>query len=468
MLVRGLSARAYGALAIGSAVVGLLTAVGSLGLGSAVSRFGVAVEDGDTFRTPRSAAADAVALALPAAIALATLSALAAAVMLGESDLRSAGFVVLAFIPSTVLAPYQSVVSGYLVATFRPRLASVVQAGVILCQLALIGSVLVPGLTSAYQVAVIRMGTTVIGFAVLIRWLKLGHFFRLETSGSTAGRRNLLRFGWAMTLTTMAGIAISQLDVLVLGIARGSAAAGRYAPVSRLADTALLLPNAVGSYLLPAVASSSVTSRDERIAGSHYHWASRWALVIATPAVAAMLLTPSALIHVLFGFDARGLTAPARVLAVGLLVHLLFGFNGTILDALGDARLVAVRSGYGVLLSALACATLVPVLGALGAAIATVVAILGLNATCATILGRRHGISVWDMRVGAVVIAMGVGLLAGWVLASAVRQHEYLALFAVPTLAAVPGIAVAVILEWRKVTRRAAGSVEPDELSVGM
>jgi O-antigen/teichoic acid export membrane protein len=442
-----MSTRAYGALAIGSAVVGILAAIGSLGLGSAVSRFGVAATEADTRKTSRVAAADAFAVARPAAVGLVLLSLLIAAGMQVGSRLGAAGLVVLALAPMSLVTPYQSVVSGYMVAAFRPRLASGMQAVVTLCQLGLIALAVAVGLVGAYQVALIRMAVGVGGFIVLLRQLNLTPLLRSRLSQSSPASRQMLRFGWAMTLTTMAGIVISQLDVLVLGIARGPAAAGLYAPVSRLADTALLLPNALGAYLLPAVASSAARG-DEQAAGVHYHWASRWALVIAAPAVAALLLTPGALIHALFGVGTHGLIAPARVLALGVLVHLLFGFNGMTLDALGDARLVAVRSGYGVLLSAAACAVLVPAFGALGAAIATTTAILGLNATCSVMLIRRHRIAMWDRRILAVVGALGLGLLGGWALLPALNQGQYPAVLAVGALAVTPGLAVAVILDW--------------------
>lgn len=452
-LVRGLSTTTYGALAIGSAVTGILTAVGGMGLGPAVSRFGIGSSIDGEFRSPTRAADHAFAAALPGAAILVAISLLIGFGMLASDSLHGAGLVVLALSPLAALTPYQSVIAGFLVATFRPRLASGTQIAQTLLQLGLILVVVGLGTVSAYQVALIRMAVGVAAFGYLLWRLKLAKSARPARSEKSIERAELVRFGWAMTLTTMAGIAISQLDVLILGLARGARPAGLYAPVSRLADTALLLPNAVGAYLLPAVAASMFHD-DDRTPASHYHWASRWALVFATPAVAALLLTPSALLHVLFGVQNHSLVAPARVLAAGLLIHLFFGFNGMTLDALGDARLVAVRSGYGVALSAVACAVLVPLLGTLGAALATSMAILGLNSLCSVMLMRRHRIPMWDLHMAAVVGAVGVGLLLGWALVATVDTNEYAAIISVTAVSTAPALAVSIAFDWPAIRHR--------------
>lgn len=447
VLVRGLPTRAYGALAVGGAIAGILTAIGAMGLGPAVSRFGIGLAEQGESRSATAAAGDAMAAALPAAGVLSAVSLMIGLGMLTSSSLHAAGLVVLSTLPLTALSPYQSVIAGYLVATFRPRLAAAVQVGQTIVQLAFVLLAVELGVKAAYQVSLIRMAIGVGSIGYLMRRAKLIRVARHARRDKSERHSDLIRFGWAMTLTTTAGIAISQLDVLVLGLARGTRAAGLYAPVSRLADTALLLPNAVGAYLLPAVASS-VLNKDERTAESHYHWASRWALVIATPGVAALLLTPNEVISVLFGVQDHSLTAPARVLAIGLLTHLFFGFNGMTLDALGDAPLVAVRSGYGVLVSAIACAVLIPVWGALGAAIATSTAILGLNALCSVMLVRRHHIAIWDTRVAEVATAVGLGLVAGWAILPAVADHQYVAIVSVAAVAFAPALALSVGLDW--------------------
>ena len=444
VLVRWMSPNAYGAFAIGVAVATLLTGIGGLGLAPAVARFGARLPSHDHGSGPYVVARSAVPIAVVVSGCAAIVTAGAAFVIGLYGNSPGAAQVIAIHIPLVALSPFVGVAGGYLTATFQSRLLSSIQSGSAVSQMTLSIAAALAGFVAASQIAAARVIAGVGGAFVL-----LGTFHRRRavlTEGTAEatelpGTRALLSFGSAMTVTMMAGLMISQLDVFVLGIARGSEAAGRYAPISRVADIVILVPTTITTYLLPALSNAGRTN-DLAHAGRLLHWASKWALAVAVPGVALLLIAPDTLIHMLFGGQIEGMDTPARLLAAGIATHFGFGFNGTALDAFGEARAVTVRSGYGAAASVALCAALIPRYGAVGAAISTLAGIATLNVLCSVLLHRKTGISVWDRAMTRVAIAGGLGMAISAVVITLAHSDGWAALL-IAVLAGAPALAAA-------------------------
>jgi O-antigen/teichoic acid export membrane protein len=171
---------------------------------------------------------------------------------------------------------------------------------------------------------------------------------------------------------------------------------------------------ALASFLLPALVAAR--RRGMADVASLYHWSSRWNLVIVSPALALMLVVPSALLVTLFGGRYAIVAGPARILGAAATAQVLFGFNGLTLDACGLPRVLMLRSLAGVVISLVCCPVLITAFGLTGAASATTIAILFVNVTSSWALWRHFHILPWSNHSAMIAAAFTVSLAVGWAL----------------------------------------------------
>jgi O-antigen/teichoic acid export membrane protein len=311
-------------------------------------------------------------------------------------NLRPAAAAVLVMTPALILAPMSDLGDGLLRALDRPKLLAVISG---------IASFITAGLTVASLiltrpwatlVAATRSAGAVVG-AVLLAFVVVSWFRPHRSSSRRAPShvKRLLRFGTATLFTAVFAIAIDRLDVFVLGISRGPVVVALYAPAAVLAAYVLALPPIIGAFYLPVVSRAAARQNADAVRGL-YHWASRWSLVLCSPAIVPMLACPTQLMRLAFGSGYAVVGGPLRILALGVFTHIMFGFNGLTLDAYGLPGVVLVRQVVCLCFSVVACALLIPWIGISGAALATTSSLVLANILCSATLFRRTRIAAWD------------------------------------------------------------------------
>jgi len=135
---------------------------------------------------------------------------------------------------------------------------------------------------------------------------------------------------------------------------------------------------------------------------------------------------------------------PTRILAVGLTINVLLGFNAFAILALGLPRVLVRNALLGLVVSVIACATLIPDLGAIGAAAATAIAILVANGLASSFLWHRMKFLPWDRPLVLTVAAFVAGTGAA-VLLSQLAADDLVRLAVAAGLAGIPTIAVSVL-----------------------
>lgn len=414
-LVREMSHEQYGRLSVATSAIALLSVVAGIGLAGAVSQ--VASSAFETFGEAGMSSTLKSSLRLSIrASGVATLLTLGVIVAFsGVSRLHADAPPMLAMLPSVTVAPFAGTFIGLLRATYRPRWLTLATTLSSLVAGLLVVVALVAGHPSAVLIAVTRTIGTLL--AVLLLGLAVWKWSRSRppVAKSTDTYRRLRAYGFAMLLTGVFTTSISELDIVILGASRGAHAAAFYTPASALADAVMGLPALVGAFYLPTM--SRITARGD-MAGVRtvYHWASRWNLVLCAPALTAIIAAPAAALRFLFGPDLVSMATPLRILGVGALVQIIFGFNGLTLDAFGLPRVVLFRQVICIAVDGLACALLVPSLGALGAAIATSISIVLANLLCSASLWSRFRIAPWNrssfLTSVAAVACSGVAVIA--------------------------------------------------------
>jgi O-antigen/teichoic acid export membrane protein len=415
VLVRVLPRHVYGSVATAMSIALLIGSVVAVGLADSVART-LAWDDGSRESGARpDGAADVLATAWRLAAlgaGLGAVLAVAVAVPLTQSRDSGAASLVIIAVPMVMVYPVHSVLIGVVRVSFRPALmflSSIIASG-----LALIGTVLVLvlGARVGPPIVAVRVAASLVG--VLILFLSLRPRLPADGTASRDTARSMLRIGGAVMVVSLAAAAISQLDVVAVGIFRGEVAAGFYAPLSRLLDLVIGAFAALGAYAI--VALSSAASRSTSSLARQYHWCTRWTLVALGPPVAVLLVVPAPVLHLLFGAEPPDASLVVRIIAAAACVHISLGYNGLCLVALGQSRLVLLQGVAALAVSIAACLVLVPAYGLPGAAASTAFALVASNLVSSVSLWRRHAVRPLDRAAAltavgfALALAVSIGL----------------------------------------------------------
>jgi len=201
----------------------------------------------------------------------------------------------------------------------------------------------------------------------------------------------LLSFGSKVWLGSIAGILLSRLDQVLIAPLSDATQLGYYAVAVNVGDLSLFATAAVGSVLL---AKESSAPSNMRVA------ACSSLLFIAVGAVTIPLCASAFWwLPAIFGRDFE----PSVAVAVVLLCTSVFGCSGSIAGATLTARgHPEVRSRsivIGLVVNVVALVWMVPILGALGAGLATLAGMLTMTGINIVQMKRRLGIAPMRMLV---------------------------------------------------------------------
>ena len=454
-LVRLMSHAQYGALAFAISIVGLLAIITEFGLGSATAQIASVerVRHGDAGMKGvlRSALRIAIGAMVVSLIGYAGLLLLAKHV----PTLKPTVPALICMMPIVVGAPLVGVGTGFLRANFRPRLISVATIFSSLVVAAITVLVLAIGDPSAAIVGAARslgvcLMAAIFGLTLVVWTRQYQH-----QPGAVVSRGTVLRFGGAVILTGVFSVAVAQLDVFLLGIYRGSRTVAFYAPASGIATAVLGIPVVIAGFFLPVV-SRAAARRDDFEVRHLYHWASRWNLVLCSPALAVLVVCPTPVMRVAFGADYGSVGDVLRVLGIGVIAQVLFGYNGVTLDAYGIPGAVAIRQVIAISISAFACLLLIPHFGMYGAAWATTGALLLANVLCAWSLFTYARILPWNRESIITIVVFGAAMACSSQIATAASDvlRTCLVAFVVGTCTLVAALVVAEKMERRAIIQQ--------------
>lgn len=413
VLVRVMSHQAFGSMTTASAMLTLMSALGDFGIRSAIVQFSSALS-ADNQQDERWRALSSGRYIAWSATGVLGIACAGIAVWFGESShLRSALLPMCVLFPAILVTPFSSVYTGLSQANFhvkRVTTSRLVQAGV---QLTLSLLLVVVGAKSATEQCG-SLGASVIAAFIVLVWRGTS---LVGQKVSISGRvrddvKRLRRLSASMLLNTAAWAAISQFDVIVVTVERGTHLTAFYGPISNLANTIVGLPPVIGTYLLSGLAREAKLGRTDRV-GSLYRGVSRWSIWACAAPISVALVAPRSTLSLLFGTSYAPYGGTLRIAMIGVVITVILGFNGQALDAFGLPKMVAIRSLAGIIVNVIACPILVMAFGASGAALSTALSISVINVYCSATLYRKFHIGPSD-RYLALLVGVGV-IIAGMI-----------------------------------------------------
>lgn len=265
----------------------------------------------------------------------------------------------LALVPTLVV----SVVRGLARGLRRWTLLAVEQVISALLRLSALVVCAVLGVLDPFTAMVITVGSTIVSAVVYLPLLRTS---RHSTDDGKEPRGSLLRFGLGVWVGSAAGIVLARLDQTLVLPLSSAEQLGIYAVAVSLADAVRVFNKAVRDVVF---AEQSAKNDDGRMA-----MASRCSTIITTATAVAVLLISIPVIPWLFGSEFADAVPVLAVILLGTVI----GNPGSIvaagLSARGRPILRSIALLCGVAINLIGLVVLVPMFGAMGAAIASAAA----------------------------------------------------------------------------------------------
>jgi O-antigen/teichoic acid export membrane protein len=348
---RLLSVEQFAILATALAAVGVVGSTLDLGSGTLLAR------DGARSRADRGALLDGLLRARLPIAALVLLGAPVVGVLLGQplAVTAAASLGVAAALGQTVYGLYRSAQD------LRPEALQRLAAA--LLSVAVVASIpfVVP------RADALLVGLTAVAAVTLLPLVQRAP--TLVDSGVRIAPRTALGLAGPIGLLALATIVYYRSGMLALAALADPHETASFGIAAGIAFGILTLPNAITTALLPKLATEESSFR--RVACSRR--ALGWTLVVAIVfAGGAAVLVPVAMPLVL-GSEYAHAGVPFAILCAGIPIIATSGVIGTALLSIGRLRALGAQVGLSLVVNLATLALLVPMLGAIGAALATVV-----------------------------------------------------------------------------------------------
>jgi O-antigen/teichoic acid export membrane protein len=254
----------------------------------------------------------------------------------------------------------------------RSAILQILEKAFILCAL-IVPLVLLHG--HRWQSAVLALAVATVGLgAVAVVFLKHASLNEPRSSLSALGKRLRYLTGRSARLVpgNIAQFVNYRLDIFLVAAWAGTRQAGLYASAATLSSVLLYFANSASQAVYPVIC-------EEMAAGGTPHRTRKAAsLMVGGTAVLAVIgiATASFLIPLTLGAAFRGSVAPFCILLVAAVPLAAQQMLGGVLMATKRETWMSAIAGASSVVTVVACVVLIPSLGAMGAAIASLIAYL--------------------------------------------------------------------------------------------
>ncbi|WP_254522230.1 oligosaccharide flippase family protein [Natrinema caseinilyticum] len=389
VMARLLLPEAYGSVALALAVISVATMIAMLGLDEGVTRKVPEYED-DHSRT-RGVVRAGLRLGAVSSLAVAAAIVLSAptigARIFGDPSLTvllrigalSIPFMVVGQIALKVTRGFRSARPyAYVYQVLRPA-ARLVFIGLFVG--AGFGAV---GAVAGQMAALVVMG--IVGLAYTYRLLPSWR------DVSPAGMdRTVLAFSLPLMVTVGMDYLIAYTDTFVIGYLLTADDVGIY-NISFQLRGGIVTAVVASGFLLPPVLTRLQVNEQMRELRVVYRVITKWVVFLTLPVFLAVFVFPQGILVTLFGGGYAEGGPALQVLGLGAIASAAMGSTSQSLIGLGKNRTVLYTTGLSAIVNVVLNVVLIPLLGILGAAIASTTAIVLKHTANVTVLYRNFGI----------------------------------------------------------------------------
>jgi O-antigen/teichoic acid export membrane protein len=401
ILGRTFESDGYGVITTGLTTFSLLVTFLTLGLGTANSRF-VPREAGARGR--RSVFFSSVLVVLPIVIVagLAGVALLLADVSLFGYEPESLNVIGI-FVVAVPFAAFTRLAVAYMrgleMAVMKTLVQNLVQPSLTLLVVvtSVAFGVAISTLAWGY---VLVFGTQAVIVTILL-WQKTDLKLSLDFDDR---KRTLLSFSLPLVATTGVKSIFTHSDVYLIGLLQSVQQVGVYKSGYVLAKFLGFTLMAVNFLFLPRISSHLEDDNSETVQRLYLH-SSTWLVLFTFPLFLTVLVFPGEILTITFGEEYLPAALPLLVLGFAFFVHSSIGLNGTMLMSTGNVRILFVTTLIASVANVCLNLVLIPRIGILGAAFATLAAYLLMNVFQFAFIWRMFGVSIVSRKYVSLALA---------------------------------------------------------------
>jgi O-antigen/teichoic acid export membrane protein len=282
----------------------------------------------------------------------------------------------------------------------------------------LVAVVLVFANGDATSLAIGYLLATLLGLAaygaIFVRILsRRGVLRTLRTAGPIVPFREVLTFSIPLLTNDGVWLLVNTLPLIVLSASRGLEEVAAFQVIRPAAALNQIVSNAF--YVLYLPAASRIALRREPAAAGDLFWRTAiWVAVMSFPIFAGTFALGRPIAGLLFGERYESSGVFLSILSVGYAINAAFGFSGVTLAASGHTRTVAIVNAVAAVIGVVLALVLIPLAGALGAAVAAALTLVIQSAMLQAAMYRQVGIARIDseaVRVFAIIVVAALALV---------------------------------------------------------
>jgi len=273
-----------------------------------------------------------------------------------------------------------------------------------------------------FDVEFLAVGYVLAGFAGIglygvILWRILqtrGLLVGLSRSDIRIPVREILMFTIPLLTTDLVYVALNATDAIILGHYWGTTEVAAYRVIQPLVGINAVVYSSFTLLYMPSAAR--LFARGDRQGVADLYWKTAiWMAILSFPVFALTTSLAGPVTVGLYEQRYAGSALYLAMLSVAQYINVALGFNGLTLRVYGFVRYTVVINVIAAVISVSLNLVLIPVYGALGASVATTIALIGFNLLKQAGLRLGTGISVFDPRylwVYATIVIAAIALAA--------------------------------------------------------
>jgi O-antigen/teichoic acid export membrane protein len=188
--------------------------------------------------------------------------------------------------------------------------------------------------------------------------------------------KSLISYSLPLMLAGVIYSMVGQIDFFVIGYFRNSAEVGQYRVAYMLGTNLLIVLQGFTPIFKPLISEAGSNTKTVR---RRYQLATRWITMLTLPMALTLALAPEIYLSLLFTEEYVGASTTLIILVLGYIINAGSGPEGMVLEGSGFTRITLFNSIVLIGTNSILDFILVPMLGMLGAAIATATALASVS-----------------------------------------------------------------------------------------